>query len=287
MSFPSSIDSYTPPTGSSLLTSPDHAGQHASFGSAITAIENKLGLNSGSASNNSILTGVGAGSSSWSTVGTLNGFTFGTPAITGGTIANAVINTPTINGGTVTSFVGTASSNNLIANGLNSLTTQVNVSAGSAPTIGQVLTATSGTTATWQSSSGINASIQKSSGSQNITTNVTTNIIFDTKNYDTNSMVNLGANADRLTVQTAGLYLITTVIAIAPNNTATRQIGINAGGTTFALNYENALSSGGQVLNASFSVNLGSAAVIQTWLFQDSGGTLAVIGGYLQAAKIG
>lgn len=113
MSYPAALDSYTPPAGTSPLTSPDHAGQHASFGSAIVNIENKLGIGNGSAAANQILVGSGAGTAQWGSVwnsaqlgtptitgGTFNNQTFGTPSITGGTFNNGVIGTPAITGGT-------------------------------------------------------------------------------------------------------------------------------------------------------------------------------------------
>ena len=44
-SFPTSLDALTNPTGSSALTSPDHAGQHADANDAIEALEAKVGVN--------------------------------------------------------------------------------------------------------------------------------------------------------------------------------------------------------------------------------------------------
>lgn len=44
--FPTSLDSLTNPTGSSSLTSPDHAGQHADANDAIEALQAKVGINS-------------------------------------------------------------------------------------------------------------------------------------------------------------------------------------------------------------------------------------------------
>ena len=80
MSYPSSIDAPdTTMQGTSLVSSPDHSLSHRAVGSAITAIENKLGLASGSAAANQILVGSGAGTSVWGTV--WNGATLGTPSI--------------------------------------------------------------------------------------------------------------------------------------------------------------------------------------------------------------
>ena len=43
--FPTSLDNLTNPTGSSSLTSPDHAGQHADANDAIEALQAKVGVN--------------------------------------------------------------------------------------------------------------------------------------------------------------------------------------------------------------------------------------------------
>lgn len=51
--FPTSLDNLTNPTGSSSLTSPDHAGQHADANDAIEALQAKVGVN-GSAVTTSI-----------------------------------------------------------------------------------------------------------------------------------------------------------------------------------------------------------------------------------------
>jgi hypothetical protein len=44
-SFPTGLDALTNPTGSSSLTSPDHAGQHADINDAVEALEAKVGVN--------------------------------------------------------------------------------------------------------------------------------------------------------------------------------------------------------------------------------------------------
>lgn len=139
MAYPSSIDSYTPSSGTSLLTSPDHSGQHNQVGSAMVFLETKVGMTGGSPIANAILQGSGNGTSIWTT--SLNNLSFGTPAITGGTITASVLN----------AVIGTATANNLIANGLNTSSgSQVIVSTANAPTNGQALVATSGTSASWQ-----------------------------------------------------------------------------------------------------------------------------------------
>jgi hypothetical protein len=107
MAYPTSIDSFTAPTGTSLLTSPDHAGLHGSSGSAITAVETVLGTTGGTsvlmnfvagnfparinASNvlqqslTGTLTASHVGGTANFTAGTISGNLMGTNQYTGGT----------------------------------------------------------------------------------------------------------------------------------------------------------------------------------------------------------
>lgn len=128
MAYPTSIDTDTPSSGTSLLSSPDHSNRHNVIGSAVINLEAKVGLGNGSASINRVLIGSGNGTSAWGTsvasfglanpiigtpaitggtisgvtlIGPFNNGTYGTPAITGGTITGAVLGTNSIKGGTV------------------------------------------------------------------------------------------------------------------------------------------------------------------------------------------
>lgn len=74
---------------------------------------------------------------------------------------------------TLTNKTITATSNNVSARGLVSATTTVNVGSATAPTTGQVLTATNSTTATWQSPPFSSYFQQSSSDSQSTTTSTT------------------------------------------------------------------------------------------------------------------
>lgn len=123
MAFPAAIDSYTVVAGTTLLTGVDHAAFHNSLGSAVIAIENKLGLSSGTPVANTLLIGSGNGSATWSqtwnsgTIGTatINAATIGTPTVTGGTLNNNTFGTPNMTGGTAnnltlgTPIIGTIS----------------------------------------------------------------------------------------------------------------------------------------------------------------------------------
>lgn len=63
-SFPTSLDALTNPTGSSSLTSPDHAGQHTDANDAIEALQAKVGVNSSAVTSSldyKITTGIPSG----------------------------------------------------------------------------------------------------------------------------------------------------------------------------------------------------------------------------------
>lgn len=136
MAYPSTKTTFTDPNGTSLLTSPDHAGLHTSVNDTLEAIQDTVGTTAGTnvlknfaagdfparinASNvlqqrvSGTVDNVIAGTPSMTAGTWSNPQLIGTPTITGGTITTAVINTPTvgtptITGGTVASaLVGTS-----------------------------------------------------------------------------------------------------------------------------------------------------------------------------------
>ncbi|MEX0594894.1 MAG: hypothetical protein WD512_00205, partial [Candidatus Paceibacterota bacterium] len=75
---------------------------------------------------------------------------------------------------TLTNKTITATSNNVNAKGLITATTTVNIGAATAPTSGQVLTATSGTSATWQTPPVFSSFFQQASSDAESTTTSTT-----------------------------------------------------------------------------------------------------------------
>lgn len=141
--FPTGIDTFSNPQGTTNLATDDHANQHRVAGSAIVAIENKVGTGSGSASANAILVGSGAGVSAWGTV--WNSATLGTPRITGGTVSGAVIGTNQITGGTLAiAAIGTPT----ILGGtiaINGTAVPLTIGAALAPTMGTIADSPSGT----------------------------------------------------------------------------------------------------------------------------------------------
>ena len=98
---------------------------------------------------------------------------------------------------TLTNKTLTDGTNNVTAKSLKSATATVDVSGATAPTVGQVLTATDTTHATWQavpSSGGGGPTITKTrvtmSADQAITNNATNIIAFDTETFDTGNEYN-------------------------------------------------------------------------------------------------
>lgn len=100
MAYPSSIDSFGNPQGTSLLTSPDHALDHRNLGSAAVAIETVLGTTNGTSVLKNFAAGDFPARINTSNVlqqrvsGTVDNAILGTPAITGGTANNQVLGTP-------------------------------------------------------------------------------------------------------------------------------------------------------------------------------------------------
>lgn len=82
ISYPTSLDSLTNPSGTDSVATVSHSGQHSNANDAIEAIEAKLGITGSTAVSNSILAGNGAGSSLWTTFPTTTNLT-ATGAITG------------------------------------------------------------------------------------------------------------------------------------------------------------------------------------------------------------
>lgn len=108
-----------------------------------------------------------------------------------------------------TNLTGTATGlTSGITNALKSATTTVDVSAATAPSSGQVLTATSSTTATWQAPPVFCWVLAIQTSTWTITDNSLDLINFDNELYDTDSFHNTSTNNWRLTVPSgkAGKY---------------------------------------------------------------------------------
>jgi len=144
--FPSSLDTYTPVSGTSLLATVDHANQHNVAGSANVNIETKLGVGSGTPTSGKILVGTGNGTSNWSQ--SWNNGTLGTPSIQGGTASALVLQNGTAGTLTLVSPIINLSSDatgDMYYRGASTAVARLPIGVN-----GQVLT-TNGTTPSWTS----------------------------------------------------------------------------------------------------------------------------------------
>ncbi len=122
---------------------------------------------------------------------------------------------------------------------------------------------------------------------QSIPNNAVTLGTFTTEDFDNDNMFNVGVSTTNVTVNTAGLYLVTGTATWAPNATGVRQAALLKGGTAFAtirtFTAGGVLSSGTsvtQVINAS----VGNVLTFQ--VFQTSGGALNCTSKVFSASRV-
>lgn len=107
MAYPSSLDTFTDPAGTDLVSTDDHAGMHTAEHTAIKAIEAVVGTTAGT----NVLKNFSAGNFparinssnvlQQALQGTINTSLLGTPNIANGTITGGTINTSIFNAGTL------------------------------------------------------------------------------------------------------------------------------------------------------------------------------------------
>jgi hypothetical protein len=135
--FPAALDTTTQLPNAAVTGGIIPASVDNNASDAIIAVETKLGSGASTAATGQFLVGSAAGVTGYRVIAAAD-----VPTLNQSTTGNAATATTATSATTAT----TAS----VANALKSATTTVDVSAATAPTIGQVLTATSGTAATWQ-----------------------------------------------------------------------------------------------------------------------------------------
>lgn len=213
MSYPSSIDSFTNPSGTSTLDSPDHAGLHTSVNGAITAIETVLGTTAGTSVLKNMLVGEfpirsNAGGTLTQVLigGTINTSVMGTPAITGGTWNSSVLGTPTVT-------LGSDATGDTFYRSSGGTVTRLAIG-----TANQVLTS-NGTVPTWAtpSSSGNSPSfsVHRNGTAQTGGFGASDSFVkiqWTTEEFDTNNNFDPTTNY-RFTPTVAGKYLLTVCIA--------------------------------------------------------------------------
>lgn len=139
----------------------------------------------------------------------------------------------------------TSTTNNVAAKSLHSAGTVVDVSAATAPSSGQVLTATSSTTATWQTPASAPADYRVRVYQTGVTALTTSwvSCAFAAENFDTDSMHDNVTNNTRITFPHAGTYVIGGVVATAANTVLGARIRLD-GSTVLAAQVQGNSSAG-------------------------------------------
>jgi hypothetical protein len=280
--YPAVIDSYTPVAGTTLLSSADHANQHNIAGSAIVALENKVGLNSGSAAANQILVGASAGSSSWGSVWNLAQLgtpTIGTPTITGGTIQSAAAiggTLSTVTGGTANSVtlgtpvvnVGSDATGDLYYRNGGTFT---RLPIGSN---GQYVT-TNGTTPSWAAVSPnttAKARAFRNTSVQSINSATFTKVQLNGESYDPGNNFDSVTNF-RFVAPVTGYYMVTGAVGYATSTDVKRYIAsIYVNGSEVAEGGMQASTSATLEPAVSDIILLTATDYVELYTFQESGG---------------
>jgi hypothetical protein len=107
-----------------------------------------------------------------------------------------------------------------------------------------------------------------------------TALTFNSERWDTDTIHNTSTNTNRLTCQTAGLYLIHGHVRFASNNTGYRIAGIRLNGSTQIANQKTGATQGTTtVLSVSTVYLLTASDYVELVAYQDSGGALNVEAG--------
>lgn len=120
--------------------------------------------------------------------------------------------------------------------------------------------------------------------SQTITTATTTQIAFDAEDFDTDTMHDTATNNTRITIKTAGVYLVTATVAWASNATGSRQAFFHLNGSNTTGTGPKAYASTAGVVGTPGDTITAIAPLavndyIELSVRQDSGGNLDVEGG--------
>lgn len=121
--------------------------------------------------------------------------------------------------------------------------------------------------------------VYRQTTNQTISNNTRTILLFNTEEFDTDTIHDTGSNTGRLTAKLAGKYLATCSVRWAANATGDRIVSIKKNGTTLisencndSVDANNVLLSGSPVI-VSMAVN----DYIEVEVYQDSGGDLDVV----------
>lgn len=120
------------------------------------------------------------------------------------------------------------------------------------------------------------AQISRTGAAQSLTSGSVTAIQFDTEDRDNNNYANLGTNNTRLTVPTAGWYVICGVVQFNAAANGIRDIGIrvNGSGNRYGFQRQPGSASLNQTLATSTILYLAANDYVELMAAQDSGGSV-------------
>lgn len=118
------------------------------------------------------------------------------------------------------------------------------------------------------------------STTQSATSAVALTLAFNSERYDTNTMHDTVTNNSRITMNTAGLYLVTAHVAFAANATGQRDLYIQLNATTYiAMATTPSIGAGGETfLSVATAYKFAAGDYVIARVFQNSGGALNVNG---------
>lgn len=112
---------------------------------------------------------------------------------------------------------------------------------------------------------------------QSVANGVNTMLTFNSERFDTDSMHSTATNTSRITINTAGVYMLTASISFAPNATGRRQLAFRINGATYIAAHAEVPISGLEHEMALAAVwKFAAADYVEVSALQTSGGALNV-----------
>jgi len=123
--------------------------------------------------------------------------------------------------------------------------------------------------------------VYNSAATTSIPNNAATTLTFDSERFDTDSMHSTVTNTSRITVNTAGLYVVNAQVFFAGNGTGERYVAINVNGATTIVRVQQVTNTTTGPWRAQ-AITLWKAAAtnyFEVSVFQNSGAALNIQGG--------
>lgn len=116
-------------------------------------------------------------------------------------------------------------------------------------------------------------------GTQSISNNTATTVIFNTENWDTDSAHNTSTGVFTVPTGKGGKYLITAVVEFAGNASGARSLDVLTNGTgscNLDFLFSGTASTAGNMLNGSTVVSVSAGNTIELQVYQNTGGNLNI-----------